>query len=69
MSHYISNTERDRDAMLEAIGVGTIDELFEVVPSPLRFPELRLPAPLSEPELMRELRRMSDRNTHALTSV
>ncbi|CAA9280070.1 MAG: Glycine dehydrogenase [decarboxylating] (glycine cleavage system P1 protein) [uncultured Chloroflexia bacterium] len=69
MSHYISNTERDRDAMLEAIGVGTIDELFEVVPSPLRFPELRLPAPLSEPELMRELRRMSDRNTHALASV
>jgi glycine dehydrogenase subunit 1 len=68
MSHYISNTDQDRAAMLEAIGVGTVAELFDVVPSDLRFPELNLPRPLSEPELMRALRRMSARNDEAASS-
>ena len=69
MSHYISNTHRDRDVMLQAIGAGSVTELFDVVPPGVRFPELRLPEPLSEPELMRELRRMSERNAHTLSSL
>lgn len=68
MSHYISNTEQDRTAMMEAIGVGSVTELFDVVPADLRFPELRLPQPLSEPELMRILRRTSARNDDAASS-
>ena len=55
--------------MLQAIGAGSVAELFDVVPEALRFPELRLPAPLSEPELMRELRRMSGRNIDTLCSL
>ena len=62
MSHYISNTEPERAAMLEAIGAEAVDDLFQVVSSEVRFPELDLPEPLSEAELMRELRRMSGRN-------
>lgn len=54
--------------MLKAIGVGSIAELFDVVPPTVRFPELRLPEPLSEAELMRELRGMSGRNADALSS-
>ncbi|MDQ5852517.1 MAG: aminomethyl-transferring glycine dehydrogenase subunit GcvPA [Chloroflexota bacterium] len=68
MSHYISNTDQDRAAMLEAIGVDGVTRLFDVVPQDLRFPEFRLPAPLSEAEVMRELRRMSSRNAEALSS-
>ena len=55
--------------MLRAVGVASMAELFDVVPSSLRFPELRLPEPLSEPELMRELRRMSGRDADALSSL
>ncbi len=67
MSHYISNTEQDRNAMLQAIGVADVAELFDVVPQDVRFPQVELPQPLSEAELLRELRRMSQRNANAQT--
>ena len=69
MSHYISNTDPERAAMLKAIGVGSVQELFDVVPSEVRFPELALPEPLSEAALLRELRKMSGRNANALQSI
>jgi glycine dehydrogenase subunit 1 len=65
MSHYIANTDADRRAMLDAIGVGSVDELFDVVPSDLRFPDVDLPKPMSESELLRELRRIGGRNANA----
>jgi glycine dehydrogenase subunit 1 len=65
MSHYISITDAEREQMLRAIGAGSVEELFADVPAEVRFPQLDLPAPLSEPELMRELRRLSDANAHA----
>jgi glycine dehydrogenase subunit 1 len=67
MSHYIANTEQDRQAMLAAIGVGSIEDLFSVVPDAVRFPPVDLPAPLSEVELLRELRRMSNNTANAQT--
>ncbi len=60
---YIPHTEADRAAMLAEIGVETIADLFLDVPEAVRFPELRLPEPLSEMEILRELREMSERNT------
>lgn len=59
---YIPNTDADRAAMLKAIGVNNVDELFRDVPEALRYPELRLPAPLSEMEILRELREISEYN-------
>jgi glycine dehydrogenase subunit 1 len=59
---YIPNTDADRAAMLEALGLGGVEELFRDVPEGRRFPRLDLPAPLSELELMRELSVMSARN-------
>lgn len=59
---YIPNTDADRAAMLKAIGVNNIDELFRDVPEVLRYPELKLPAPLSEMEILRELREISEYN-------
>lgn len=67
MSHYISITDQDRQAMLAAIGVGSVEELFGVVPEDVRFPKVELPAPLSETELLRELRRLSGKNANAQT--
>ena len=65
MSHYISLTEADRQAMLEKIGVKDQDALFAAIPEELRYPELKLPAPLSEIELRRELGRMAGSNGSA----
>jgi len=50
---YLPNSESDRAAMLEAIGKKSADELFEQIPAELRLSErLKLPGPLSEPELL-----------------
>jgi glycine dehydrogenase subunit 1 len=49
---YIQNTDADRSAMLAAIGVRTLDDLFEQIPEELRLKRpLDLPAGLSELEL------------------
>lgn len=65
MSHYISLTDDDRRSMLETIGVADQDALFAAIPDDLRYPELKLPAPLSEIELRRELGRMAGSNGSA----
>ncbi len=49
---YIPHTDLERQQMLAAIGVPTIEDLFEAVPSKFRFPYLDLPAPLSEMEVI-----------------
>ncbi len=65
MSHYISNTQQDREEMLAAIGVASVDDLFEAVPEAMRFPSVELPPPLTEAELLRELRRLSAADANA----
>ncbi|HEV3137040.1 MAG TPA: aminomethyl-transferring glycine dehydrogenase subunit GcvPA [Pirellulales bacterium] len=47
---YISNTPEDQRAMLEAIGLGSLDELFAAIP-----PELRLNRPLDIPPALTEI--------------
>jgi glycine dehydrogenase subunit 1 len=59
---YIPHTDDDRRTMLEAIGVDSIEELFDAVPEAYRFPELGLPKPLSEMEVMAELHTMQAAN-------
>ncbi len=63
-SPYIPNTDADRSAMLRAIGVSSVDELFQDVPKEFRNVEFRLPPPLSELELKDELRRLSNHNAN-----
>jgi glycine dehydrogenase subunit 1 len=64
MSYY-PHTEADREAMLAAIGVKRIEDLFADVPARVRFPQLNIPAPLSEMETMRELMELSEFNANA----
>ena len=51
------HTSDDRRAMLETIGIESVEELFAPVPADVRFPELNLPRQLTE---MEAARRMSD---------
>ncbi|MCH8921499.1 MAG: glycine dehydrogenase, partial [Chloroflexi bacterium] len=59
---YIPNTDEDRRAMLDAVGVATADELFADIPPELRIDGLDLPPALSELELMREMAALAARN-------
>jgi glycine dehydrogenase subunit 1 len=59
---FIPNTDADRAAMLEAVGVGSVAELFHDVPASHRFPRLDLPGPLSEQEVLQELDAMARKN-------
>jgi glycine dehydrogenase subunit 1 len=61
---YIPHTEVERQQMLAAIGVTTIEDLFEAVPASHRFPKLKLPKPLSEMEVAREMQALSEANEH-----
>ncbi len=62
---YGSHTEADRTEMLAAIGLTSVADLFEDVPESLRFPALNLPAPLSEQEVLEEVRTLAERNWDA----
>lgn len=63
---YFFNTPEDQRAMLQAIGVSSLDELFDLVPNEARLQRpLDLPPALSELELSQELQRLASRNTHA----
>jgi glycine dehydrogenase subunit 1 len=60
---FLSLTDADRDAMLEAIGVASVEELFHDIPEQVRFRgELDLEPPLSEPELVAHLAELAGRN-------
>ncbi len=59
---YVPNTQADRESMLEAIGVGSVEELFHDIPSDLRQPALHLPPALTEMELVAQLRAMAETN-------
>jgi glycine cleavage system P protein (glycine dehydrogenase) subunit 1 len=60
---YLSLTDADREAMLEAIGVGSIDELFEQIPEGVRFGRaLDVPEALPEVALVRHLEELAARN-------
>ena len=61
---FIPNTDADRAAMLAAIGVDQIEDLFHDVPEDVRFPRLELPEPLSELEIQQEMLMLSEANHH-----
>ena len=65
MTRFLSLTDADREEMLEAVGVTSIDDLFEQIPRGVRFDrELALEPALSEPELVAHLEELAGRNAH-----
>ncbi|MEH7501447.1 aminomethyl-transferring glycine dehydrogenase subunit GcvPA [Neobacillus drentensis] len=71
MKHrYLPMTEQDKKAMLEAIGVSSIDELFSDIPEKVRFKgEYNIKAAKSETDLMKELFKMASRNADLKRNV
>ncbi len=51
--------------MLADMGLSGIEDLYQEVPADVLNPSIELPAPMSEPEIMAEMRRMSELNCDA----
>lgn len=62
---YTPHTEDERRHMLATIGVEKLEDLFVDIPQTYRFPQLELPAPLSELEILLELRTIAGANLNA----
>jgi glycine dehydrogenase subunit 1 len=61
-SPYLPDTDADRSAMLREIGVGSVEELFQDIPERVGHAQFKLPQPLSELELKKELSQLAGRN-------
>ena len=59
---YVGNTEADRRAMLDALGLESIEELFADIPADHRFPALELPPARSEMDILRDAAELATRN-------
>lgn len=59
---YVPHTDIDRRAMLAAIGLERMDDLYDAIPKEVRFPDLDLPDPVSEMEITREMLTLSEAN-------
>src|SRR5688500_18706127 len=67
---YLLNTPEDQKAMLEKIGVASIEELFKNVPDSIRLKRpLQVPAALSELELEQQIGALAHKNRAADTAV
>ncbi len=64
---FSPHTAEVRAAMLQAIGVEDIEQLYVDVPAGKLNAPIDLPAPLSEPELIAEIRRISATSADVLT--
>ncbi|MEH7417685.1 aminomethyl-transferring glycine dehydrogenase subunit GcvPA [Neobacillus drentensis] len=71
MKHrYLPMTEQDKKAMLETIGVSSIDELFSDIPEKVRFKgEYQIKEAKSETSLMKELLKLADQNADLKRNV
>jgi glycine dehydrogenase subunit 1 len=63
VGHYVPHTDGEIDAMLAALGLTSLDELFASVPEALRLAGgLDLPPGLGEPDVLARLGELADRN-------
>jgi glycine dehydrogenase subunit 1 len=70
VTRYTSATDQDRRAMLERIGAGSVEELFEDVPASVRLDRpLDLPQGMSEQDVFDHLSSLAERNRNADSEV
>ncbi|HTV60255.1 MAG TPA: aminomethyl-transferring glycine dehydrogenase subunit GcvPA [Verrucomicrobiae bacterium] len=66
---YLPKSPSERGEMLSAIGVASIEELFESIPAEFRLSRpLRLPGPLSEAEIIQYFQARAAENSRGFTS-
>jgi len=66
---YLPKSTAERREMLDAIGASSIEKLFASIPEPFRLKEpLKLPAPMSEQEIIEYFRARAAENSFGYTS-
>ena len=66
---FIPHTDDDVQRMLERIGIGAVDALFETIPEKLRLGRaLDLPRGQSEQEVLAQLEALAAKNVNAASS-
>ncbi len=67
---YIPNTREEQQAMLEHMGLSSLEDLLETVPADIRLDHpLALPAATSEPDLKRLLGNMAAKNKNIDSTI
>ena len=66
--NYIPHTDKERQEMLKAIGVSSIDELFKDIKPELRPRSFDIPEGRSEFEVTRQMKKLAAKNATNLTS-
>ncbi len=61
---YVPNTEGDKEKMLHEMGISSFEPLLEGIPKTLRNFSLKLPYGLSEPQVLKSLKYLSEKNTN-----
>jgi glycine dehydrogenase subunit 1 len=61
---FVPHVHEERQRMLEAVGVASVEDLFEDIPPSIRNPRLDLPPPLSELEAVEALRDLEALNRY-----
>ena len=65
MWNYIPHTREDKERMLEALGIKSVDELFEDIPKEVRMERnYDVPGPLAEDCLVRHMQELAGKNLH-----
>ncbi|MGH7686064.1 MAG: aminomethyl-transferring glycine dehydrogenase subunit GcvPA [Candidatus Dormibacteria bacterium] len=59
---YLPNSDADRDAMLRAVGAGSTNDLFAPIPDELLHPDIQLPEPMGEQDLVATLQGLAAAN-------
>jgi len=59
---FIPHTDSERQEMLKTIGKDNLTELFNVIPEAFRYPDLELPAALSEMEALQQFSEWAEAN-------
>ncbi|MGN0034262.1 MAG: aminomethyl-transferring glycine dehydrogenase subunit GcvPA, partial [Coriobacteriales bacterium] len=62
MASFVPSTEAERRQMLQAVGLTSLDDLYEVVPEQARIDHLDLPRGMSESEALAQMRDLSEKN-------
>lgn len=62
MGSYVPVTDKDRQEMLQVIGVESVDQLYRDIPESVRLEGLNIPAGKSELEISREFAEMAGKN-------
>lgn len=62
MGSYIPSTLEERDEMLKAIGISSVDELYAAVPSQMKLDHLNIPHGMAELTVSEKIRAMAAKN-------